>query len=94
MEEEKKYDVRLYYGYQVMEDGSVYHALEAVDPKKKVSEGRMEKTLAEALDTTRHDDRFDYGSMLIRLPDSVVKRIKEDGVKEYVSKSRFTPKGK
>ncbi len=86
MEGEKRYDVLLYYGYQVTEDGSVYHAIEAVDPKKKISERRMEKLLAEALDTTRCDDSFDYGSMLVRLPDSVVRRIKEDGVNEYATR--------
>ncbi len=82
---QKEYHVKLYYGYQTIEDGETYHALEAVDPEKKVSEVRMEKELAEALDTTRRDDRFNYGSMLVRLPDSVVKRIKRDAVDEYIA---------
>ncbi len=81
----KEYRVNVYFGYQTLEDGETYHALEAVDPDKKVSEARMEKELAEALDTTRHDDRFDYGSVLVRLPDSVVRRIKRDAVEEYLA---------
>ncbi len=82
---QKTYHVKLYYGYQTLEDGETYHALEAVDPEKKVNEKRMEKALAEALDTTRHDDQFDYGSMLVQLPNSVVNRIRDDAIKEYLA---------
>lgn len=82
---QKEYQVMLYYGYQTLEDGETYHAFEAVDPEKRVSEEKMEKELAEALDTTEHDDRFDYDSMLVRLPDSVVKRIKRDAVDGYIA---------
>lgn len=87
------YHVKLYYGFQNTESG-IYHAFEATDPED-ASDSEAEDRMAELLDTTLDDDRFDCNSMLIRLPDSVVKRIKDDGVKEYLSKSHFftTEKG-
>lgn len=77
--------ILLHYGYQVMEDGDVYHAFEATDLKSPPKEGEMEIALADALDTTQDDDRYSYGTMEIILPDSIVERIKQEGVREYLS---------
>lgn len=42
--------------------------------------------MAEALDVKRESDRFHHASMYIQLPDSVIERIKSDGVQEYLEK--------
>lgn len=82
MNEKKNYQVGLYYGFQETEDGT-YHAFEATDSESVVDDNMAER-LAELLDTTVNDDRFDYNLMPVRLPDSLVERIKADAIKEYL----------
>lgn len=82
MNEKKNYQVQLYYGFQETEDG-IYHAFEATD-LEAASDDNVPERLAELLDTTVNDDRFDYNFMPVRLPDSLVERIKADAIKEYL----------
>lgn len=81
--EKKQYQVELYYGYEISDCG-VYHAFEAADPEAATDGDEIAAGLAEVLDTSVDDETFDYNSMYIQLPDTLVERIKADGVKEYL----------
>lgn len=77
--------VTLNYGYQETENG-IWHAFEATDPSDHVDTDKMTHHLAKLLDTTSDDNRFNWSSMDIRLPDSLVRKIKEKGVMEALAK--------
>lgn len=79
--------ILLYYGFEEGEYG-IYHAFEAVDPEAPGDDGGIADRLAELLDCKVGDDRFDYNSMLIQLPASLVSRIKDDAVKEFLGSGR------
>ncbi len=81
----KKYQVELHYGYQETDCG-IFHSFVATDPEKPADVTEMGKTLAESLDTTVEDSDFNFNSMYISLPDSVVARIKEDAIKEFLER--------
>lgn len=80
---EKKYEIMLYYGYENNESG-IYHAFEAVGPNEDIDDDEMGAQLAGALDLDADDSRFAFNAMHIKLPESVVERIKADAVKEYL----------
>lgn len=48
----------------------------------------MSDELAEMLDLDTDDESFYWDSMYINLPDSLVKRIKDDAVREYLKVGR------
>lgn len=74
--------IELFYGYVTSEDGSVYHAFEALDPKRDTAEGdAVVSNLADQLDTTPDDPDFDWDSMCIELPASLVKAIQDGATK-------------
>lgn len=77
----ENYQAELYYGFHETDTG-IYHAFEAVDPAAIADSDMVAERLAELLDTTVNDDRFDYNFMLISIPDSLVERIKEDAIRE------------
>lgn len=85
-----KYEIELYYGYEESTYG-IYHAFEAVSKNDKVDSDEMARALAEDLDCIEVNDdneeeisdRFNYNSMFIALPQSVVDQIKADAIKEY-----------
>ena len=68
--------ITLNYGYQECEDG-IWHAFEATDPSKNVDDDEIAERLADLLDTTPDDDRFNWDCMDIQIPESVVERIKQ-----------------
>lgn len=75
------YQAELYYGFQETDTG-IYHAFEVTDPKAMADDDEMAECLADLLDTTVDDDRFSCKSMYVKLPDSLVERIKADAVQE------------
>lgn len=79
-----RYQVELYYGFENGENG-VYHAIEAVDPDACVDDDTMKASLLEALELEPDCPYFNYDSMYVALPDSVVERIKADAVREYLA---------
>lgn len=81
------YHTVLYYGFQETESG-IYHAFEATDPRAAGSDADVAERLAELLDTSADDDRFNYNFMSIRLPDSLVEQIKADGIQEQKKSGR------
>lgn len=80
-------NILLYYGFEDGECG-IYHAFEAADPEATADDEAVADRLADMLDCEVGDDRFDFKSMLIRLPDSLVERIKEEAVKEYLESQK------
>lgn len=79
----KTYEVELYYGYEDGESG-IFHAFEAVDPNADTDSEEMAANLAKLLDLELDDGSFNWDSMPIRLPDSLLERIKADAVQEYL----------
>lgn len=77
------YQIELHYGYQECEDG-IYHAFEASDIEDHVDCQEVAATLAGLLDCTPEDDRFDWNSMYIALPEKTVERIKQEGRSEMM----------
>ena len=75
--------ITLNYGYQETEEG-IYHSFEATDPAKPESSHRMGKKLAELLDTTTDDERFNWNLMDIALPESVVREIQDDAIQQFI----------
>lgn len=89
------YQIELYYGF-VDGEGGPFHAFEVKDPKEPVEDGIAE-VLANTLDTVESDENFDWDSMLLTLPNSLVQRIKEDaikGAKDTVEVTSGTVSGK
>lgn len=78
------YQIKLYYGYEEHESG-IFHAFQATNPDEEVDSNAIGRDLAEQLDREPDDDCFNWDSMYVDLPDSVVVKIKADAVKEYLA---------
>lgn len=76
------YKIELYYGYEDGESG-IFHAFCATDPDIIDDDLKMGKRLAETLDLDVNDKNFNWDSMYITLPDSLVQKIKKDAVDEF-----------
>lgn len=75
----KEYEALLHYGYQRSHDTyETYHSFELADADDKTDCAVIARELAESLDTTPEDEDFNWNSMLVRLPDSLVRKIQED----------------
>lgn len=86
-----KEQVLLYYGIQESEcDANVYHAFRAVDPAATTDDEAIAKDLAEQLDTEPGNDDFQMRSMYIDLPASLVKRIQEQAIRDFLETSPET----
>ena len=72
------YQINLHYGYQECEDG-IYHAFETSDIEDRTDSSEIAVTLAGLLDCTPEDDRFNWNSMHIALPEKTVERIRAEG---------------
>lgn len=77
-------NVQLYYGY-VESDEGIFHAFSAEDPINPPDSGNIADELAGLLDTVPEDTRFGWDCMDIRIPDSVVERIRKAGVELAVN---------
>ena len=79
--EEKVFRAELHYGTYESHDSlflEFYHAFELTGPGEGDSD-KISEHLAELLDTTTDDENYQYKSMLVKLPDSVVKEIQQAG---------------
>lgn len=81
-----KYQVVVSFGYQES-DGFVYHSVDLTDSKKRLDADSTGTRLAEMLGTTTDDEQFNWNAMMATIPDSVVERIKRDGVEERMRQS-------
>lgn len=73
----KQYEVELCYAWQETEDG-IFHAFEVVGTRSSIDHSAIAKKLAGLLDTTPDDERFDWNSMRVSLPESVVTHIQSE----------------
>lgn len=87
------YMIDLYYGY---EEGNYGVSLDfiAVDPKVTVDSDDIANRLAESLDVAPDDYHFNYNSCSLELPESLIARIKEDAIKDYLAKGTFEKNSK
>lgn len=85
MSDPKKYQAELFYGYQECESG-IYHSFELVDPDAHTDVFAASERLAELLDTKPGSPDFNFDTMYVALPESLVERIKTDAVREYLEK--------
>jgi hypothetical protein len=79
---QERYQVELFYGWEDGECGT-FHSFKAVDPQVAHDDDEIAAELAEQLDRSPDDDNFHLDSMYIHLPESLIKRIQEEAVKEY-----------
>ena len=78
----RDYHVMLYYGYEENECG-IFHSFEAVDLNGEIDSEEMRRSLAESLDIDHDDNRFNFGSMEVKIPKSVVAKITADALRSY-----------
>ena len=78
-----KYQIELFYGYEDGECG-IWHSFEAHDPDAHIADDEVKERLAYSLDVSSDSDYFNYDSMYIDLPESLVKKIKDDAIKEHM----------
>lgn len=79
-----KYQINLFYAWENGENG-IYHAFETTDPNMEANPYKIEEKLADLLYLKPDDENFNIKNMNISLPDSLVERIKADGVREYLA---------
>ena len=84
MDSQKKYQIELLYGYQECE-GDIYHAFDTKACGEQYDGSEIEEHLAQLLDTTPDDERFNWSSMQIALPAGVVKTIQLDAVTAHAA---------
>ena len=58
------------------------------DPAGEADDEEIAKELADMLDTEPTADDFNFTDMYVSLPQSLVDRIKADGVKEYLEQGQ------
>lgn len=77
---DKKYQVKLCYGYEQNEDGSIFHAFEAISNEESPVEKAVGDRLRETLEADTDD--FDWDWMFITLPEQTVRQIRGDALEE------------
>lgn len=86
-EQQKKYQAELFYGYQEGECG-IYHSFELTDPEAAEDTTELAEKLAGLLDTKLGSDDFNFDSMYVDLPATLVERIKADAIREYLDNTQ------
>lgn len=82
-EQPKEYWMRLHYGWEESVDDGVRHAFEASDPENDYDDEVVERSLRSELAPDEGCNfNFDWDITMIKLPESLVKRIQADAVKE------------
>ncbi len=77
MDPDKPCKVTLHYGYERMVDDEVYHAFLTSDPKKGYDSDAIDKELRELLDPISEESDFNWDTMDIALPKTLVDRIRK-----------------
>lgn len=80
LRKEHWYQVKLCYGYEQNEDGTIFHAFEAIDTDECPSEMAVDKRLLEVLEA--EEDDFDWDWMFIALPEKTVAKIQSEALEE------------
>lgn len=82
LRKEHRYQVKLCYGYEQNEDGSIFHAFEAIDANDSPVDLAIDKRLLETLEA--EEDDFDWDWMFIDLPEKTVSRIRSEALEEII----------
>ena len=86
------YHIELFYGWQETEHGT-YHSFLAADPDHILNDD-MGEELAEQLDTNTNDERFSWSSMPLSLPDSLIHRISQEAITNYLERGNASSPAK
>ena len=78
-----EYQIELFYEYEDGECG-ICHTFEVHDPDVHKNEDEIKERLVDSLDIPSGSVDFNYDSMYINLPESIIKKIKDDAVREYL----------
>ena len=78
-----EYQIKLFYGFEETECG-IFHAFEAIDPEVGHDDAVIAEKLAEDLDNEPDSDNYACRSMYVNLPVTLIERIKQDALKEYI----------
>lgn len=81
LRKEHRYQVKLCYGYEENEDGSIFHAFEAIGPDENPIDLGIDKKLSDVLEAG--EDGFDWDWLFVALPESVVVKIRNDAIAEF-----------
>ena len=91
----KSYNIELVYGYEDSTCG-IYHSFIALDPEVMEGREQIEEELMEDLDCSEEDledGTFNYDSMDIALPETLVAKIKADALAEQSQLYAVSVKG-
>lgn len=77
---DKSYQVKLCYGYEQNEDGSIFHAFEAISTNECPVKKAVSDSLRETLEADTDDFNWDW--MFITLPEQTVRQIRGDAIEE------------
>lgn len=80
LRKEHRYQVKLCYGYEQNEDGSIFHAFEAIGPDESPVDLAIDKRLLDVLEA--EEDDFDWDWMFIDLPEKTVSEIRSEALEE------------
>lgn len=78
LKEAYRYQVKLCYGYEQNEDGSIFHAFEAIGPDESPVDLSIDKKLCEVLEAD--EDNFDWDWLFVTLPNNIVSTIRSDAL--------------
>lgn len=76
----KNYQIKLCYGYERNEDGSIFHAFESISTDESPVEKAVSDSLRETLEADADDFNWDW--MFITLPEQTVRQIRGDAIEE------------
>lgn len=82
LKEAYRYQVKLCYGYEQNEDGSIFHAFEAIGPDESPVEMSIDKKLCDVLEAD--EDNFDWDWLFVALPESIVSKIRSDALEDMM----------
>lgn len=74
--------VLLYYAWEEGESG-IFHAFNAADPASSVDEKEKDALYEQLGITEDSSSSYNWNCMYINLPESLIQRIKAEGVEEY-----------
>lgn len=80
---QNKWQVELFYGYEDGECG-IFHSFIAEDPEPSAQNREVPEALAEMLGIESDSQDFNWDSMYIELPSTVVEKIKAEAIAEFL----------
>ena len=82
LKEAYRYQVKPCYGYEQNEDGSIFHAFEAIGPDESPVDVSIDKKLSDVLEADL--DNFDWDWLFVALPENIVSKIRSDALEDMM----------